>query len=52
MNLTLSMIVYLLIGLVLGWGIYLVMFGKFWLLIVSSIIYLLLFAWYGCMESH
>lgn len=46
-----TILVYLLMGLVLGVGILFVMAGKPWLLIVSLIAYLIAFARYGC-TSH
>lgn len=51
MNFTLSIVVYLLMGLVLGWGIYLVMQGSYWLLIAGVLAYLFLFARLGCSEN-
>lgn len=50
MKLTMSILVYLLIALVLSWGILGVFKGSYWLLAVSSIAYLLAFAWIGCRE--
>jgi hypothetical protein len=51
MKLLLAVFVYLLIGLVLGWGILLLIAGKPWLLIVSLLVYLVAFAKIGCL-SH
>lgn len=48
-----SVIVYLLIGLVLAWGILLTFKGNYWFLIVSVIAYLTAFAKLGCLpKSH
>ena len=45
---------YLLIGVVLGWGILLTVKGNPWLLIVSFLAYTVAFAKLGCMpgKSH
>jgi hypothetical protein len=45
-----AIVVYVLIGLVIGWGIYQVMFGNYWWLAASLIVYLLAFAWLGCLH--
>lgn len=50
MNLALSILVYLVIGLILGWGIYLAVQGSYWLLIASFLAYLLAFARLGCLH--
>lgn len=50
MKFTLAMVVYLLIGLVVGLGILLVMHGNYWLLIASLIAYMALFVRFGCSE--
>jgi hypothetical protein len=48
-----SIIVYLLIGVVLGWGILLAMKGNLWFLVVSLLVYLVAFAKLGCLpKSH
>lgn len=53
MKLVLAILVYLLIGLVLGWGILLAVKGNVWLLAVSTLAYLILFAKIGCLpKSH
>ena len=45
--------VYLLIGLVLGWGILLAMKGSLWFLLVGLLVYILAFAKLGCLpKSH
>lgn len=51
MKLVLAVLVYLLIGAVLGWGILLMMAGKPWLLIAAFLVYLVGFAKFGCL-SH
>ena len=51
MKLLLSAIVYLLIGLVLAWGILLAMHGNPWLLVGSFVAYVLALAKIGCL-SH
>jgi hypothetical protein len=46
---------YLLIALLLGWGILLAVKGSFWLLVVSTAAYLILFTKIGCLpraKSH
>jgi hypothetical protein len=50
MKLTLSIVVYLLMGLVIGWGIVQVIYGVYWVLIAGVLLYLLAFAWFGCRE--
>ncbi len=54
MKLILSIVAYLLIAGVLGWGIMLALKGSFWLLIVATITYLLMFSKFGCLpkQSH
>ena len=45
--------VYLLMGLVLGWGILLAMKGSLWFLIAGLVVYVLAFAKLGCLpKSH
>ena len=45
--------VYLLIGVVLGWGILLAMKGSLWFLIVGLLAYIIAFAKLGCLpKSH
>lgn len=51
MKLFLAVLVYLLIGVVLGWGLLLMMAGKPWLLIAAFLVYLVAFARIGC-TSH
>jgi hypothetical protein len=50
----LALLVYLLMGLVLGYGILLTVKGNPWLLIVGFLSYVLLFAKIGCLpkKSH
>ena len=50
MKLTMAIVVYLLMGLVIGSGIYGIMHGTYWLLIASLIAYLLAFSWMGCLH--
>jgi hypothetical protein len=54
MKLVLSVIVYLLMGAVLGWGILLMVRGNPWLLLVGLLAYALAFAKLGCLpkQSH
>lgn len=48
-----SVFVYLLIGLVLSWGILLTFKGNYWFLIVSLLAYIVAFAKIGCLpKSH
>ena len=51
MKLFLAVLVYLLIGVVLGWGLLLMMAGKPWLLIAAFLVYVVAFAKFGC-ASH
>ena len=51
MKLALAILVYLIIGVVLGAGILLMIAGKPWLLIISFLAYLLAFSKIGCL-SH
>jgi hypothetical protein len=51
MKLVLAVLVYLLIGAVLGWGILLMMAGKPWLLVAAFVVYVVAFAKIGCL-SH
>lgn len=48
MKFTLAVIVYVLIGLILSWGILGVMRGNYWLLIAGVAAYVLAFARIGC----
>jgi hypothetical protein len=50
MRLTLAIVAYLLIGLVIAWGILLAVHGSYWLLIASLLAYLLAFARIGCAD--
>jgi hypothetical protein len=54
MKLVLAILAYLVIGLVLGWGILLAVKGNPWLLIAGSLAYAVAFAKLGCLpkESH
>lgn len=51
MKFILAMVVYLLMGLVLAWGILLMMGGNPWLLIAAGLAYLIAFSKIGC-ASH
>lgn len=51
MKLFAAIVAYLLIGVVLGAGIYEVMMGHFWLLAVGVIVYVVAFAKIGCLPS-
>jgi hypothetical protein len=48
MKLALAVLVYALIGLVLSWGILLLLSGKPWLFIVAFLAYLVAFGKIGC----
>ena len=48
MKFTLAVVVYILIGLVLSWGILGIMRGNYWLFIAGAAAYLLAFARFGC----
>jgi hypothetical protein len=54
MNFLLSIIAYLVIGLVLGWGILSAIHGNWWVLAAGVIVYVLVFARVGCLpkKSH
>jgi len=54
MKFLLAIVAYLLIGLILGWGIVLLVKGSPWLLIVSVLAYVIAFAKLGCLpkQSH
>ncbi len=51
MKFYMSLVVYLLIGLVLGWGILLMTKGSPWLLVVAALTYVISFAKIGC-KTH
>ena len=51
MKFILAIVVYLLIGVLLGWGILLMLAGKPWLLIAGLVAYLIAFSKIGC-ASH
>lgn len=51
MKFFMAIVVYLLMGAVLGWGILLLLAGKPWLLIAALIVYLIGFSKIGCL-SH
>jgi len=54
MKFLLAIVAYLVLGLVLGWGILLAVKGEPWLLIVGFLAYALAFAKLGCLprQSH
>jgi len=54
MKFLLAIVAYLVIGLLLGWGILLAVKGQPWLLIVGFLAYAVAFAKLGClpMQSH
>jgi len=54
MKFFLAIVAYLVIGLVLGWGILLAVKGSFWLLVVGFIAYVVAFGRIGCLpkKSH
>jgi hypothetical protein len=50
-----SIVAYLLIGLILGWGILLAVKGSFWLLAAATLAYVIAFSKLGCLppsKSH
>ena len=49
MKFLLAVLAYLVIGLVLGWGILLAVKGNAWLLIVGFLAYVVAFAKLGCL---
>jgi hypothetical protein len=51
MKLLLAIVAYLVIGLVLGWGILLTVKGEPWLLIVGFLAYAAIFAKVGCLPK-
>ena len=51
MNFLASMVVYLLIGLALGWGILLAMKGSLWFFVAGLVVYILAFAKIGCLPK-
>ena len=54
MKLVLAIVAYLFIGLVLSWGMLLMVKGQPWLLIVAFVAYAIAFAKLGCLpkQSH
>jgi len=54
MKLMWAIFAYLVIGLLLGWGILLTVKGEPWLLIIGFLAYLVAFTWLGCLpkKSH
>jgi pilus assembly protein TadC len=54
MRFVLAIVAYLLIGLVLGWGILLLVKGNPWLLLTGFLAYAVAFAKLGCLpkQSH
>ena len=54
MKFLLAILAYLVIGVILGWGILLTMKGQPWLLLVSFLVYVIAFAKLGCLpgKSH
>lgn len=51
MKLCLAIVVYVIIGLLLGWGMLLAAKGSWWFLIAGFIAYLVLFAKFGCLPK-
>lgn len=51
MKLALAILVYLIMGLVLGWGLLLAVRGNWWLLIAGVLAYTLAFARLGCLPG-
>jgi hypothetical protein len=52
MNFLLSIVAYLVIGAVLGWGILLAAHGNAWLLVVGFLVYAVAFAKIGCLPKQ
>jgi len=54
MKFLLAILAYLVLGLILGWGILLAVRGQPWLLIVAVLIYVVAFVKLGCLpkSSH
>ena len=52
MKFLLAILAYLLLGLILGWGILLAVKGSLWLLIASFLAYAVAFAKIGCLPKH
>ena len=54
MKFLLAIVAYLVIALILGWGILLTVKGDRWLLVVGSLAYVVAFAKIGCLpkKSH
>jgi hypothetical protein len=54
MKLLWAIIAYLVIGIILGWGLILTMKGNPWLLVISFITYVVAFGKIGCLpkKSH
>jgi hypothetical protein len=54
MKLLFAILVYLVIGLALGWGLLLAVKGSWWFLVVGVLAYLIAFAKFGCLpgKSH
>jgi hypothetical protein len=51
MKLALAVLVYALIGLVLSWGILLLLSGKPWLFLIAFLAYIVAFGKIGCKET-
>jgi hypothetical protein len=51
MKFLLAIVAYLIIGLVLGWGILLTVKGEPWLLIIGSLTYAVAFSKLGCLPK-
>ena len=47
-----AILAYLLLGVILGWGILLAVKGSFWLLVASFLVYVIAFAKIGCLPKH
>ena len=54
MKFVMALVAYLLMGLVLGWGVLLAAKGSFWLLVVAFLAFAVAFAKLGCLpgKSH
>jgi hypothetical protein len=52
MKFLMAIVAYLVIALILGWGILLMVKGNPWLLIVGSLAYVVAFAKIGCLPKN
>lgn len=52
MKFALAILIFLLFTVFIGWGIVEMLHGRPWLLIASLVVFVGLFAKYGCLSSH